>query len=105
MPFKDGNNNTWVLVPSDDISVDSRLAGMAAKAKEYLQGVINYHPGTPWELLAKRELELPLGWAWTEEYTNLAPRREGMGGDGGRPRDDIPRVIERKPPKRAPPKL
>lgn len=105
MPFKDGDSNTWVLVPSDDISVDSRLAGMAAKAKEYLQGVINYHPGTPWELLAKRELELPLGWNWTEEYTDLAPRRTGLGGDGGRPRDDVPTAIERKPPKREPPRL
>jgi hypothetical protein len=105
MPFKEGNNNTWVLLPSDDITIDSRLAGMAAKAKEYLQSVINYHPGTPWELLAKRELELPLGWTWAEEYTDLAPRREGMGGNGGLPRDDVRKVIERKPPKREPPRL
>ena len=101
MPFKGANNNTWVLVPSDDISFDSRLAGTAAKAKEYLQGVINYHPGTPWELLAKRELETPLGWAWTEEYTDLTPPRHGggMGGQGGGYGGE-PRVIERKPPKR-----
>jgi hypothetical protein len=105
MPFKDGNNNTWVLVPSDDITIDSRLAGMAAKAKEYLQSVINYHPGTPWELLAKRELEVPLGWNWTEECTDLAPRREGAGGNGGLPRDDMRKVIERAPPKREPPRL
>jgi hypothetical protein len=52
-------------------------------------------------LLAKRELETPLGWAWTEEYTDLSPPRAGgMGGYGGEPR-----VIERKPPKREPPKL
>lgn len=109
MPFKVANNNTWVLMPSDDISVDGRLAAVAAKAKEYLQGVINYHPGTPWELVAKRELETPLGWTWTEEYTDLTPpRRDGWGGhgDGGRPRVDVPRVAPPPPPpKREPPKL
>jgi hypothetical protein len=108
MPFKVATNNTWVLVRSDDLTIDGRLAGLAAKAKEYLQGVINYHPGTPWELLARRELEAPLGWTWSEERTELAPpRREGRGGDGdGRPRDDVPRVAPPpKPPKREPPKL
>ncbi len=105
MPFKGANNNTWVLVPSDDISFDSRLAGAAAKAKEYLQGVINYHPGTPWELLAKRQLELPLGWAWTEEYTDLSPPRGGgMGGHGGGYGGER-RVTEPKPARREPPKL
>ena len=83
MPFQDAKNNTWVLAPSDDLAVDGPLAGMAAKAKEYLQEVITCHPGTPWELLAKRELELPLGWNWAEEYTDLTPRREGLGGNGG----------------------
>ena len=66
--------------------------------------MITCHPGTPWELLAKRELELPLGWNWTEEYTDLTPRRDGAGGNGGRPRDDV-RNVERKPPKREPPRL
>lgn len=106
MPFQDGNNNTWVLVPSDDLTAAPGLAETAAKAKEYLQGVINYHPGTPWELLAKRELELPLSWSWTEHYTDLAPRREAHGdGDGGHGRDVIPRVEAPKPPKREPPRL
>jgi len=106
MPFQDGNNNTWVLVPSDDLTAASGLAETAAKAKEYLQGVINYHPGTPWELLARRELGLPLSWSWTEHYTDLTPRREGHGDGGdGHGRDGIPRVEAPKPPKREPPRL
>jgi hypothetical protein len=108
MPFKVAADNTWILVRSDDLTGDGRLAGLAARAKEYLQGVTNYHPGTPWELLAKRELEAPLGWTWTETCTDLAPPgREGRRGDGdGRPRDDVPRVVAPpKPPKREPPRL
>lgn len=102
MPFKNANSNTWVLVPSSDISFDSRLAAPAAKAKEYLQGVMNYHPGTPWELLAKHELETPLGWAWTEEVT-ASPRHGGGHGEGGGHGGGGPRVVT--PPKREPPKL
>lgn len=105
MPFKDANNNTWILMPSEDIPGDSPLAGAAAKAKECLERVIQYHPGTPWELLAKHELLTPLGWNWSETYTDLAPRREGTGGHGGMGRDDMRREVESKPPKREPPRL
>jgi hypothetical protein len=105
MPFKAANNNTWILMPSEDIPGDSPLAGAAAKAKEYLERVIQYHPGTPWELLAKHELQTPLSWNWSETYTDLAPRREGTGGHGGMGRDDMRREVESKPPKREPPRL
>jgi hypothetical protein len=106
MAFKDGNNNTWILEPSDDITVDSRLAKTAERAREYLQRVIDEHPDTPWALLARRELDTPFGWTWYEEYTDLTPRPRGGGGGGdGRGRDDVRRVIDRGPPKRAVPKL
>jgi hypothetical protein len=105
MPFKGANNNTWILMPSDDIKADSPLGVAAAKAREYLERVIQYHPGTPWELLAKHELQIPLNWTWAEEYTDLAPHRGGMGGDGGMGGGEMRRDVERKPPKRAPPRL
>ncbi len=107
MPFKGLSNNTWVLSPSDGISAEGGLAEAAAKAKEYLQRVIDDHPGTPWELLAKRELETPLGWTWSEEHTDLTPPRVGggYGGEGGGGRDIGPRDVAPKPPRREPPKL
>lgn len=108
MPFRNVDSNTWVLSPSNEVLPDAQLADMAAKAKEYLQSVINYHPGTPWELLAKRELETPLGWSWAEEHTDLAPRGGGgggYGGDGGGGRAVRPMDAAPKPPRREPPKL
>jgi hypothetical protein len=108
LPFKNAGCNTWILVPSDDIAIDGRLSAEAETARKYLQRVIDEHPDTPWALLAKHELEVPLGWTWTEEFTDLAPRRVvggggGHGGDGGGGRVDVPQVVAPQPERRPPP--
>jgi hypothetical protein len=104
MPFQNASNNTWVLVPSSEVTIDSRLGKAAEKATEYLQRVIDEHPDTPWALIARHELATPIGWGWTEEFTDLTPRGTGGGGgDGGV--NDMRRVIPRGPAKRPVPKL
>jgi hypothetical protein len=73
-----------------------------------LQGVVQNHSGTPWALLAQRELDEPIGWKWTEEFTNLAPVRQGDGGGNNNPApavNDKKRVLTKPPPKRKPPAL
>jgi len=108
LKFKDAKNNTWQLEPADDISVGSQLTNAAAKAREYLDRTVKDHPGTPWALLAQRELNEPIGWKWTEHYTDLAPPRQpGAGGDNNpRPAvNDTKRVIKKPLPKRKPPAL
>jgi hypothetical protein len=103
--FEDEKNNTWVLEPADEISVGSQLESGADKAREMLERVVKDHPGTPWALLASRELEQPLGWKWTETFTDLAPRREGTGGPAAPPADDAARSLERRRELRPVPKL
>lgn len=107
MKFEGEKNNTWVLQPADNIEVGSQMERLAGQAKTYLQRVIDEHPGTPWALLAKRELADPIGWEWKEEFTDLAPRRDngGGGGNAGPGRDDKVKMIKRGPPKRKAPKL
>jgi hypothetical protein len=106
--FQDPNRNTWVLEPSAEDVPDQRLAG---KAKEYLQRVVEDHPGTPWAVLAKAELAVPLGWRWTEHFTDLMPRpRHGGGGGGGGGGRGVGhgatgRPVEQRPPTRPVPKL
>jgi hypothetical protein len=56
----------WSLTPADGIEKNSVLEGMGKKAREYLQGVIDKHPGTPWAQAAQQELSMPIGWAWQE---------------------------------------
>ena len=106
--FQDKKNNTWVLKPSDEISVGSKWQREAELARELLQGVLEEHPGTPWALLAKKELEVPIGWKWEEDYTDLNPPAENTPGNNNNnnppPRDDEKRMLE-KPPKRPVPKL
>ncbi len=107
MPFKVKKNNTWVLQPSDEISVGSKWKSEAETAKELLQSVVDQHKGTPWALLAKQELEVSIGWTWKEEFTDLNPPREGNGGNNNNPRppqDDKAKMIQ-KAPKRPVPKL
>lgn len=81
--FKDPRSNTWVLVPTNETTLQGQRSEFAAESKKYLQRVIEEHPDTPWALLAKYELQRPYGWEWGEDFTDLTPRR-GMGaGDGG----------------------
>lgn len=105
--FEDEKNNTWVLTPDDEVSTGSKDAKMADKAKEYLQRVITDHPDTPWALLAKQELETPLSWKWTEEFTEPpAPRDPGMGnGNAPAPANDQRNMLKKPAPRRPPPQL
>lgn len=108
MNFEDQNSNTWVLVPSDEISVGSKWVSEAKRAKELLNGVAEDHPGTPWALLAEQELSVPIGWEWKEEFTDLSPPRNNQPGNNNNnprpPRDDQARMIKQAP-KRPVPKL
>ena len=108
MTFEKEKNNTWILESSDEITVGSKWKREADTALMLLNTVAEEHPGTPWALLAKKELEVPIGWKWTEEFTDLAPppqRRPGNNNNNPRPpRDDQKRMIP-KAPKRPVPKL
>ncbi|MEZ6134952.1 MAG: hypothetical protein R3C53_08595 [Pirellulaceae bacterium] len=73
MNFDKEKNNTWVLKPDAEISVGSRLEKEGQRALELLNEVADKHQGTPWGLLAARELRNPIGWKWIEEYTDLNP--------------------------------
>ncbi|MCA9176832.1 MAG: VWA domain-containing protein [Planctomycetales bacterium] len=107
MKFQDPKNNTWVLKGDDDVSVGSQHENMAKKAKMYLQRVIDEHPGTPWALLAERELAQPLSWKWTEEFTDLSPpgNNAGNNNNNNNPANDKKKMMQRPPKKRPAPKL
>ncbi len=81
--FEEPRNNTWRLVPTNDIKLEGQQSTFATQAKDYLQRVIDEHPDTPWAALAKYELDRPFGWQLIEDYTDLTPRRGGGGGGAG----------------------
>ncbi|MCE9525015.1 MAG: hypothetical protein K8R36_03060, partial [Planctomycetales bacterium] len=104
---KDPKNNTWTLKPADEISVGSQLAKLGERAKMYLNRVVKNHPGTPWALLAEKELKDPVGWVWVDSFTDLAPRKMGDGGNGvaAAAANDAKMMLKKPAPSRPPPKL
>ena len=52
----------------DEIHYSDKAAAAAKIAKDLLQRVVTEHPGTPWALLAQRELKDPFGFRWVETY-------------------------------------
>ena len=107
MKFSSEQNDTWLLRPSDDISVGSQLQKLAEKSREILTRITQQHVDTPWALIASRELEEPLGWMWKEDYRGVNMPRQGPGGNGNPPppQNDQARSIARPKPSRAPPAL
>jgi hypothetical protein len=103
---KDDKNNTWTLKPSDKITVGSQIEKNGKQAREYLERVIREHPETPWAMIAKRELEEPIGWEWSESFTDLSPRREAMGNNNNNaPANDRLNMLKKGPERRPVPKL
>ncbi len=107
---KTPKNNTWVLVPADVVQTGSQDTKLLQKANKYLNRVIEEHPGTPWALLAQRELETPIGWKWEQDYTQPPqPRQAGPNNNNNNnnaePRIPQPRMNAVPKTKRPPPKL
>lgn len=109
MKFEKEENNTWVLRPSAEISVGSRTEKEGELARQLLAGVAETHLGTPWGLLAARELDRPVGWEWVEDFTDLNPpptRNNTPNNNTPAPaQDEQARMLTKPPPKRPVPKL
>jgi hypothetical protein len=108
LKFQNPKNNTWVLKPADEITIGSQYQKLGEKAKMYLERIEKDHPSTPWSLLASKELEQPLGWKWTEEFTNLAPPPREMPGNAAAapaPANDAKMMLNKPPVRPVPKKL
>ncbi len=110
LKFEDKKNNTWLLEPADTITTGSQAEKMASKARFYLERVIDQHPKTPWAMLAARELETPIGWKWTEDFTEPPRPRtanNNNNNNNNNPPQPNPRPQANAMPKqkRPPPKL
>lgn len=93
--FQDPQSDTWVLEPADGESITSELDKLAKQARTYLERVVREHPRTPWALLAERELQSPLGWKWTERFTDVQRRRMMEGNAAPMPADQLNRMQRR----------
>ncbi|MBX3419281.1 MAG: VWA domain-containing protein [Pirellulaceae bacterium] len=108
LTFQDTNNNTWTLAPADSIQTGSQMATMADKARKLLQQVVEEHPGTPWAMLAQKELSTPLGWEWKESFTQPPPTPREIAANNNNSNmapNPQPQANANPPPRRPPPRL
>ncbi len=108
MNFKNPKSDTWKLKPSDQVKVGSATEKLATQATELLTRVVNEHPGTPWALLAAEELRTPLGYEWTETFTDVNGEKPMAGNNANVPNaraDDKKKMLGPPKLKRDPKRL
>jgi hypothetical protein len=57
-------HNGWRLAAQDKITSPKEVKDLASDARKLLAKLIQEHPGTPWEVLAKRDRSAALGLSW-----------------------------------------
>ena len=75
--FSQPKSNAWRLVPDAEIHSSDKAAAAGKEAVALLKRVVDDHPGTPWAVLAQRELKDPLGLKWVEAYVPPRPKESG----------------------------
>ena len=58
----------WRLASCEKMQSGKEIKEMAAQAKRLFAKLIQEHPGTPWEILAKRERLTTLGLEWQPSF-------------------------------------
>jgi hypothetical protein len=97
--FTKPSSNAWRLVPEKEVRSSDKAAAVAVEAKALLERVVKEHPGTPWAILAQRELKDPFGFRWEETHVPPPPKPR----DNDRPEPKKKR--ERPQPPAPPPAL
>ncbi len=95
--FTRPESNAWRLVPDEEIHISGKAAEAADEARDLLRRVVKEHPGTPWALLAQRELKDPFGLKWVEVTLPPPPKPSESNNNNNnnrRPRNERPRPAE-----------
>jgi len=71
--FVDKKSNRWEFRPDEQLHSGSQNERMAKEALRLLRRCAHDNGGTPWELLAERELEQPFGFVVDETYEAPPP--------------------------------
>jgi hypothetical protein len=96
--------NHFIFRPDRELNYAPNVRKQARQAEEHLQRVINDAPGTPWEMLAKRELKDGFGVRLIERYIPPAPPASANADAGkAKPRPKLlPEPNKAQPQKPAP---
>lgn len=96
--FTKPSSNAWRLVPDQEIHYSDKAKVAGDEAQLLLQRVVNEHPGTPWAVLAQRELKDPLGFKWIEVTLPPRPKPQDMPAakkKAAAPKGEMPKPREK----------
>ncbi len=98
-------SNHWIFRPDDKLNYAAPFKKTARQATEWLEKVVNEAPGTPFAVMAARELKDPLGLRVIQRYVPPVQRRAGRPGPAtpNRPRVLFANKKNTPPAKPAPP--
>jgi hypothetical protein len=74
LKFTRPDSNAWRLASDSEVHYNEKAAAAGKEAKALLERVVAEHPGTPWGLLAQRELKDPFGFQWVEAKVPPRPK-------------------------------
>jgi hypothetical protein len=94
--FVDQKSNRWRFLPSDNIT-NTTSQKQATEANRLLRRCIDSNPGTPWAVLAQRELKDPFGFRIEEAY-EAPPPPPPKPKAGPAPKVVVPKVVPQPPP-------
>lgn len=95
--FTQPGSNAWRLVPDEEIHYSDKAAAAGKEARALLKRVIDDHPGTPWALLAQRELKDPFGFKWIETTVPPRPKPQDAAQKKAMPKNNPPPKQEALP--------
>ncbi|RMG33837.1 MAG: VWA domain-containing protein [Planctomycetota bacterium] len=95
--------NVWILHPDEQINYATNVRPAAKRARRLLERVVREAPGTPWAVLAARELQQPFGLKVEFQFEPPPPPPPPRKPGAAKPKLRILFAPENKPKKRQPP--
>jgi hypothetical protein len=96
--FTKPTSNAWRMRPDEEVHLKGRDLADSKEAKVLLERVVKDHPGTPWALLAKRELKDPFGFRWEEVTVAPRPKMNESEAAAAKKQKAQPKAAMPKPP-------
>jgi hypothetical protein len=97
--FTKPSSNAWRLVPDQEVHYSDKAAAAGEEARALLKKVVSDHPGTPWAVLAQRELKDPLGLRWVEITLPPAPKPREQNQNQAKKKQSMPMQKQAQVPK------
>ena len=98
-------SNHWIFRPDDNINYATTMKKRAIEAEKLLKRVVQNAPGTPWAVMASRELKDPFGIKVVERFDPPPPPPRAGDANVGNDKkkgvlllaDDVMKKAARKP--------